>query len=62
MLERKYHGQIDLILETEAELLILDFKSDLLRERADEIKAHYQRQLGLYVDALEELVEKPVRG
>ncbi|MDA3850209.1 MAG: UvrD-helicase domain-containing protein, partial [Spirochaetaceae bacterium] len=62
LLLEEYHGTMDLILETEDEIRVLDFKSDLLREHKEEIMAHYDRQLELYTEALKKLVDKPVRG
>jgi len=58
----KYHGNIDLLMVSGGKIRILDFKSDLLNEKAEEIKAHYAKQLGLYVDGVRELTGRDVEG
>lgn len=58
----KYHGVIDLIIETEKKIRVIDFKSDLLKTKKDEIQAHYKKQVDLYVKAIESEVDKTVEG
>jgi len=58
----KYHGIIDLIVETDDKVRIIDFKSDLLKSKKEEIKAHYKKQVELYVTALSGDSDKEVVG
>jgi ATP-dependent exoDNAse (exonuclease V) beta subunit len=58
----KYHGIIDLIIETDKELKIIDFKSDLLNSKKEEIMNHYKKQIGFYVKALGGDIQTPVVG
>lgn len=60
--EEKYHGIIDLIVENKDRIRIVDFKSDLLGTKKDEIKDHYKKQVELYVKAIQSKVEKDVVG
>ncbi|WP_127716738.1 exodeoxyribonuclease V subunit beta [Halobacteriovorax sp. HLS] len=60
--EDKYHGIIDLIVENEEKIRVIDFKSDLLKTKKEEIKAHYKKQVDMYVKALESKVDKNVVG
>jgi ATP-dependent exoDNAse (exonuclease V) beta subunit len=56
----KYHGIIDLIIEAENGYKIIDFKSDLLISKKDEIMTHYKKQISFYVKALERNIQNPV--
>ena len=53
-------GAIDLLCETEAGYLIVDFKSD--RATEEELLERYSRQLNLYAAAVRRLYDKPVIG
>ncbi|HKM06802.1 MAG TPA: PD-(D/E)XK nuclease family protein, partial [Sphaerochaeta sp.] len=50
-------GSIDLLVETRDEMFIIDFKTD--RYRAPE---RHRAQLELYIEAIERIYKKPVRG
>lgn len=60
--EDKYHGIIDLIVENEEKIRVIDFKSDFLITKKDEIKNHYKKQVDMYVKALANKVEKDIVG
>ena len=60
--EDKYHGVIDLIIENEEKIRVIDFKSALLNTKKEEIKAHYKKQVDMYVKALQSKVNKSVIG
>ncbi|OUR95741.1 hypothetical protein A9Q84_14665 [Halobacteriovorax marinus] len=57
-----YHGIIDLVVESEDKVRVIDFKSDLLKSKKDEIMGHYKKQVDLYVQALGEQSGKEVVG
>lgn len=50
-------GSIDLLVETEEELLIIDFKTDRYR-----LPHRHEAQLSLYMQAVERIYNKSVRG
>lgn len=60
--ERKYHGIIDLIIENDDIIKIIDFKSDLLTKKEDEIKEHYKKQIKLYEAALADFTDKKIQS
>ena len=50
-------GSIDLLVETDDELLIIDFKTDRYR-----MPERHKAQLDLYMQAIQRIYKKPVRG
>jgi ATP-dependent exoDNAse (exonuclease V) beta subunit len=52
-------GTIDLTFEDDAELVVLDFKTD--RELATDLD-HYRRQLTVYCQAMERLRGRAAKG
>ena len=56
VLEGAYHGIIDLLILKDKKVKIIDWKSDQLKIKADEIKAHYKKQIQLYVEAVNQIV------
>jgi ATP-dependent exoDNAse (exonuclease V) beta subunit len=57
-----YHGVIDLILEKGNKIRIIDFKSDLLKTKKAEIKAHYKKQIEYYMRALKQYTDKDIEN
>lgn len=58
-LPKKYHGIIDLLIEkADGSYLVIDFKTDVLAsgEAGQKIKDHYKKQVGMYVDAVKEIL------
>lgn len=56
------NGIIDLLIQTPEGLEIVDFKSDRLEPGQQQAQARrYQRQLALYAQAAEKILERPVR-
>ena len=53
-------GIIDVFFEEEDGLVVLDYKTDKVRS-AGELKEKYHAQLDYYAQALEQLLEKPVK-
>lgn len=53
-------GIIDVFFEENGELVLLDYKSDLV-ESEEELKRRYQVQLRYYRRALEQILKKPVK-
>ena len=53
-------GIIDVFFEEDGELVLLDYKTDKVRT-AQELKDKYHSQLDYYAQALEQLLEKPVK-
>ena len=53
-------GIIDLFFEEEGELVILDYKSDLVKEESQLID-RYETQLVYYKKALEQILNKKVK-
>ncbi len=56
VVEGAYHGIIDLLILKDKKVKIIDWKSDQLKIKADEIKAHYKKQIQLYVEAVNQIV------
>jgi ATP-dependent exoDNAse (exonuclease V) beta subunit len=56
VLKGSYHGIIDLLIFKGTKVKIIDWKSDQLKIKADEIKAHYKKQIQLYVQAVNQIV------
>ncbi len=53
-------GIIDVCFEEEGELVVLDYKTDRVR-KAEELREKYHAQLDYYAEALEQLLQKPVK-
>lgn len=53
-------GIIDVFFEEDGELVLLDYKTDKVKT-AQELKEKYHSQLDYYAQALEQLLEKPVK-
>ena len=53
-------GIIDVFFEEEDGLVVLDYKTDKVRS-AGELKEKYHAQLDYYAQALERLLQKPVK-
>ena len=53
-------GIIDVWFEEEDEIVLLDYKTDRVRN-ASQLKELYHAQLDYYAQALEQLLEKPVK-
>ena len=54
-------GIIDCFFEESDGFVLLDYKTDKVKNGADEIKKRYSKQLELYKKAIEELTKKPVK-
>lgn len=53
-------GIIDVCFEEDGELVVLDYKTDRVR-KAEELREKYHAQLDYYAEALEQLLQKPVK-
>lgn len=54
-------GIIDCYFEEDGELVIIDYKTDSVKDNIEEIKEEYKEQISLYKEALEKLTKKKVK-
>jgi ATP-dependent exoDNAse (exonuclease V) beta subunit len=57
-----YHGIMDLLIHKGESVTVVDWKSDKLKVKEEEIKQHYGNQLKLYEKAVSEIIGKEVKG
>lgn len=62
VLAENYHGVLDLLILKGDNVTIVDWKSDMLKVKADEIKLHYDKQMQLYQNAVQKIVGKNVKS